>query len=236
MLPLLDRPPFSHRRVPVGLPNQPIFKKEYAGVQLNRIERLFILSPIRAWLQRRWEARQLLAMGGPLAGDHVLETGCGPGFGIDLLYSLFKAARVDAFDIDPKMVAFVRQRQRTRGCRTRLWVGNLRYIPVADASYDAVVNFGAIHHVVRWREALGEIFRVLKPGSPFYCEEILSHYITHPLWGRLMDHPQEDRFDTHQFISALQQAGFRVHRFRQLANLYLWVVAVKDNPCRASHK
>lgn len=213
--------------LPLGLQNQPIFKKESAGVQLNWIERLFILSPIRAFLQRHWEARQLLAMGGPLTGAHVLETGCGPGFGIDLLYRRFKAARVDAFDLDPKMIALVRQRQRTGGRRTRLWVGNLRHIPVAEASYDAVVNFGAIHHVVRWRKAIGEIFRVLKPGGAFYCEEILSRYITHPLLGRLMDHPQEDRFDTLQFLFALQQNGFRIRAYRQRANLYLWVVAIK---------
>jgi ubiquinone/menaquinone biosynthesis C-methylase UbiE len=215
--------------LPVGMQNQPIYTKESAGVQLNWIERLFILSPIRALLQRHWEARQLLAMGGPLTGAHVLETGCGPGFGIDLLYRRFKVARVDAFDIDPKMIALVRQRRRSGGRRTRLWVGNLRHIPVADASYDAVVNFGAIHHVDRWREAIGEIFRVLKPGGAFYCEEILSRYITHPLLGRLMDHPQEDRFNTPQFIYALQQNGFLIHEYRQLAHLYLWEVAIRPH-------
>ncbi len=202
-------------------------------MQLNWIERLFILSPIRALLQRHWEARQLMAMGGPLTGAHVLETGCGPGFGIDLLYRRFKAARVDAFDLDPKMIALVRHRQRTGSRRTRLWVGNLRHIPVADASYDAVVNFGAIHHVVRWRQAIGEIARVLKPGGRFYCEEILSRYITHPLLGRLMDHPQQDRFDTPQFIFALQQNGFRIRAYRQLADLYLWVVAIKPQAADA---
>jgi ubiquinone/menaquinone biosynthesis C-methylase UbiE len=113
-------------------------------------------------------------------------------------------------------------------------VGNIRHIPAVGASYDAVFNFGAIHHVVRWRQALAEIARVLKPGRPFYCEEILSKYITHPLWGRFMDHPQEDRFDTPQFISALQQNGFSIRAFRQLADLYLWVVAVKDNHCGMS--
>ena len=198
-------------------------------MQLNWLERLFILSPIRALLQRHWEARQFLAMGGPLKDAHVLETGCGPGFGIDLLYRHFKAARVDAFDLDPQMIAFVRRRQRNDGRRTRLWVGNLRHIPVADASYDAVVNFGAIHHVVRWRQAIGEIFRVLKPRGVFYCEEILSRYITHPLLGRLMDHPQKDRFNTPQFIFALQQKGFRIHGWRQMADLYLWVVAIKPH-------
>lgn len=197
-------------------------------MQLNWIERLFILSPLRAFLQSHLEARQLLNMGGPLPGAHVLETGCGPGFGIDLLYQLFKVASVDAFDVDPKMISLVCRRYQTRKRRTRLWVGNIRHIPVAGASYDAVFNFGAIHHVVRWRQALGEVFRVLKPGRPFYCEEILSKYITHPLLGRLMDHPQEDRFDTPQFITALQQEGFRIRAFRQMADLYLWVVAVKD--------
>ncbi len=203
-------------------------------MQLNWIERLFILSPIRALLQRHWEARQLLAMGGALTGAHVLETGCGPGFGIDPLYRRFKAARVDAFDLDQKMIALVRKRQRTGGRTTRLWVGNLRHIPVADASYDAVVNFGAIHHVVRWRQALAEIYRVLKPEGAFYCEEILRHYITHPLLGRLMDHPQEDRFDTPQFIFALKQNGFRIRAHRQLANLYLWVVATKPHAADAT--
>lgn len=202
-------------------------------MQLNWIERLFILSPIRALLQRHWEARQLLTMGGPLTGAHVLETGCGPGFGIDLLYRRFKADRVDAFDIDPKMIARVRRRRRTSHPKTLLWVGNLRNIPVADTSYDAVVNFGAIHHVVRWRLAIAEIRRVLKPGGAFYCEEILSRYITHPLLGRLMDHPQKDRFDGPQFISALQQNGFRIRTHRQWGDLYLWVVAVKNSAARA---
>jgi len=108
-------------------------------------------------------------------GAHVLESGYGPGFEIDLLYRRFKAARVDAVDIDPKMIALLRRRQRARGRRIRLWVVNLRHIPEAEAPYGAVVNFGTIHHVVRWREALGEIVRGPKPGSPFYCEEILSH-------------------------------------------------------------
>ena len=197
-------------------------------MQLNWVERLFILSPLRAFLQHHLEARVLLDMGGPLPYAHVLETGCGPGFGIDLLYRRFQAARVDAFDIDPRMIAVVQRRQKALRRRNRLWVGNTRHIPVADRSYDAVVNFGAIHHVVRWRRALAEIYRVLKPGGVFYCEEILRRYITHPLLGKLMDHPQQDRFDAIQFIGALQQNGFRIQASRELADIYLWVVAIKN--------
>jgi trans-aconitate methyltransferase len=86
-------------------------------MQLNFIERLFILSPIRAFLQNHLETRQLLKMGGCMPGAKVLEVGCGPGFGIDLLYSKFKAASVDAFDVDPKMVFHVRQRQNQKNRR-----------------------------------------------------------------------------------------------------------------------
>jgi ubiquinone/menaquinone biosynthesis C-methylase UbiE len=84
----------------------------------------------------------------------------------------------------------------------------VRHIPVAHSHYDAVFNFGAIHHVVDWRASLSEIHRVLKPGGRFYCEEILRRYITHPIIGRLMDHPQQDRFDEPQFIDALQKPAF----------------------------
>jgi hypothetical protein len=56
---------------------------------------------------------------------------------------------------------------------------------------------------------------------------ILSRHITHPLIGRLMDHPQKNRFDEPQFIDALQNSGFRIESSRQLADLYLWVVATK---------
>jgi ubiquinone/menaquinone biosynthesis C-methylase UbiE len=196
-------------------------------MQLNFLERLFILSPIRAFLQKHLETRRLLEMGGSIKMARVLEVGCGPGFGFDPLYSRFNVSSIEAFDVDPKMVFRARQRPNKKNRRPLLWVGNVRHIPVADSQYDAVFNFGAIHHVVNWRASLGEIHRVLKPGGRFYCEEILSRYITHPVIGRLMDHPQADRFDEPQFIDALETAGFHIQSSRQMAELYLWVVANK---------
>lgn len=196
-------------------------------MKLNFFERIFILSPFRSLVQRHLEARQLLDLGGPAAGKTVLEVGCGPGGGIELIYDFFGATVVDAFDMDSKMIARIRQRKSYRKPTTHLWTGNVRQIPVASNRYDAVFNFGVIHHVVNWRAALAEVFRVLKPGGRFFCEEILKHYITHPVWGRLMKHPQNDRFDRTAFVLALKQSGFDVRRIREMANLYLWVIADK---------
>ncbi len=196
-------------------------------MRLNWLERLFILSPIRSILQDRLEARQLFQLGGPLPRSRVLEVGCGAGHGIDILFSRFAVSQVEAFDLDPLMVSRAYRRQRACHRQPGLWVGTVRHIPVRAHRYDAVFNYGAIHHVVEWRAAVAEIHRVLRPGGRFYCEEILKYYITHPIIGKMMDHPQQDRFDAPMFIDALQRAGFHVDGSRQMANLYLWVVATK---------
>jgi ubiquinone/menaquinone biosynthesis C-methylase UbiE len=194
-------------------------------MKLNLLERIFITSPVRPFLQKHLEAKQLLKMGGPNPGAVALEIGCGAGSGIGLIYTIFGAARVDAFDLDAKMVSLARRQQINRPMNS--WVGNVRFIPTRSSRYDAVFNFGVIHHVVDWRDALAEVYRVLKPGGRFYCEEILSRYITHPVIGKLMDHPQEDRFDQSQFIRELEASGFQIQSVHQKADLYLWVIATK---------
>jgi ubiquinone/menaquinone biosynthesis C-methylase UbiE len=196
-------------------------------VKLNFFERAFIVNPLRTLLQHRLETRQLFKMGGPMTGGRALEIGCGAGGGIGLIERLFGANRVDAFDMDWRMVRQARRRRSRRSQNLRAWVGNVRQTPVRDASYDAVFNFGVLHHVVDWRAGLRDVYRVLRPGGRFYCEEILAYYITHPVIGRLMRHPQEDRFDTAAFCHALDEIGFKVRGVRAMANLYLWVIADK---------
>jgi hypothetical protein len=39
---------------------------------LNRVEKLMMNNPLRAAVQRRFEARRLLEMGGPVAGGRCL--------------------------------------------------------------------------------------------------------------------------------------------------------------------
>ena len=196
-------------------------------MKLNIWERLFILNPLRPVVQRHLEARQLFRMGGPLNGGLALEIGCGPGWGIALIDAVFGADEIHAFDLDSDMVRRAGRRNVSRAPTTGLWAGNVRQIPAPAMTYDAVFNFGVIHHVMDWRAALEEVFRVLKPGARFYCEEILGYYITHPVWGRLMVHPQHDRFDGTMFTTALKKVGFMVRRAREMGELYIWVIADK---------
>ncbi len=196
-------------------------------MRLNFIEHILMNNPLRPWVQDLLEVRHLLKMGGPAQNQHVLEIGCGSGAGIDLILSRFGAASVAAFDLDPGVVRWARKRHQPGSDNVRLWVGNVGQIPTPDRTFDAVFNFGVLHHVRRWRPALNEIYRVLKPGGRFYCEEILKQAITHPILRRLLDHPQEDRFDRPQFAQALSQAGFTVQGTAERFNLYAWFIADK---------
>ena len=192
---------------------------------LNRIEKALMNNAARAALQRRFEAPRLLAMGGPISGGHALELGCGRGIGVEAIMDDFCASRVDAFDLDPQMVALAQQRLENRGDSVRLWVGDAESIPIADATYDAVFDFGIIHHVPSWRNVLREVRRVLRPGGRFYAEEVLARFILNPITRRVLDHPLEDRFDHNGFAHALADNGFEVVASRNLAGLFGWYVA-----------
>ena len=197
---------------------------------LNAVEKAMMNNPVRAAIQRRFEARRLLHMGGPMHGGRVLEMGCGRGVGTELVLDVFGADRVDAFDLDPAMVELARRRLAKRGDLVRVFVGDACAIDAADETYDAVFDFGIIHHVPVWRDAVREAHRVLRRGGRFYAEEVLARFIHHPLWRRVLEHPMEDRFDRDAFTRALGDAGFRVLKTNELFGQFAWFVAERVQP------
>ena len=112
-------------------------------------------------------------LGGGLEGCHVLEVGCGGGYGVQLILEVLGAESVDAIDMDPVMV---RRAERRLGTRAQVRIGDMVDTAAAAQSYDAVVEMGAMHLEPRWRDALRETRRVLKPGGRFYFEEIVRPF------------------------------------------------------------
>lgn len=194
---------------------------------LNSIEKAMMNNPIRAYIQRHYEAKKLLSMGGPVKGGRVLEIGCGQGVGAEIIFDLFLANNVEAFDLDPKMVEIAKKRLQNTGKNISVFQGSATKIVAENDSYDAVFDFAIIHHIPNWQDALNEIHRVLKPGKRFYAEEVLKKFIHRPIWRRLLDHPQENRFNHQEFIAALDATGFRVLAESHLYNELGWYVAEK---------
>jgi len=114
-------------------------------------------NPVRAFVQRHFEAKRLLSMGGPMSGGTALEVGCGRGVGAELVLNVFGADKVDAFDLDPDMVRLAQKRLEAYRDRIKLRVGDVNDIPAEDDYYDAVFDFGIVHHVPNWRDGLKEM-------------------------------------------------------------------------------
>ena len=171
-------------------------------MKLNALEFALMNNPARAALQRRVETPMLIGPPGSLAGKRVLEVGCGRGIGMEILLAL-GAAQVTGFDLDPKMVALAHQRLAKYGEQARVFAGDAEAIDLPTGSFDAVVEYGILHHVPNWPKALEEIARVLKPGGKFYFEDILKGFVSAWPIRVLLDHPQETQFTGGEYRAGL---------------------------------
>lgn len=180
-------------------------------MKLNLIEKALVNNPARALLQRRYEAPLLERLGGRTSGLRVLEIGCGRGVGTQIIFERFGAREVHAFDLDPDMLD--QARARLAGYppeRLRLFVGDAAAIDAESQTYDAVFDFGIIHHVPCWRRAVSEVARVLRTGGRFFFEEVTSHALSRWSYRTFLVHPKVDRFSTAQFVFELESHGIHV--------------------------
>jgi SAM-dependent methyltransferase len=107
-------------------------------------------------------------------------------------------------------------RLRRFGDRVRVWQGDTTAIDADDDAYDAVFDFGIIHHVPDWAAALAEVARVLRTGGRFFFEEVTRHALERPIYRTLFDHPAWNRFTSADFQAGLQSAGLIVDEQREL--------------------
>lgn len=180
-------------------------------MKLNRAEKMLLNNPVRAWVQRHYEASLLEHLGGRVEGGYVLEVGCGRGIGSELLLHRFGARYVRALDLDPTMIEQARlQLAAYLPARLQIEVGDVTAIAAPDRSFDAVFDFGMLHHVLGWHVAVAEIRRVLKPGGHFFFEEMTRQALRRWVYRTWLDHPTEYRFSAHDLIAELERQGIIV--------------------------
>jgi len=100
-----------------------------------------------------------------LRGRHVLEVSCGHGGGASWLTRTQQPARYTGLDLNPRGVAFCRQRHQVAGLD--FVQGDAEHLPFPAGTFDAVLNVEASHCYPDFPRFLAEVARVLKPGGHF---------------------------------------------------------------------
>ena len=125
-----------------------------------------------------------------------------------------RGARIFGIDISPPVVARAR---REIGAGLRSAVADVRHLPFADGSFDAVYSMGTVEHFAETDHALAEIRRVLKPGGRAIIGVPNRHDpFLRPLLVTCLDafgwygYGLEKSYSRRTFRGMLERAGFEV--------------------------
>lgn len=137
---------------------------------INRVEFLLVNNLLRAHIQDKLEAKRLRELSSLPPDKVVLEIGCGNDTGTKLIKKYFSSREIYAVDLDERMINLAKEGN----------TDTLIYFEVGDASslryksnqFDAIFDFGIIHHISLWRDCLKELKRVLKPGGELLLEDL----------------------------------------------------------------
>ena len=111
--------------------------------------------------------------GQPLHGQ-VLEIGCGSGAMAAEALRKYPDITLTATDYDESMVEVARKRLSVWGPRVEVQRADATALPFSDGSFDVVLSFIMLHHVLRWEEAFVEMARVLRPGGTLMGYDLLG--------------------------------------------------------------
>ena len=111
---------------------------------------------------KEWHIPEAADFGGA-RGLKVLEIGC--GLGTDGAQFAKAGADYTGIDLTEAAIGLARTRFEISGLPGEFRVADAENLDFADASFDRVYSHGVLHHTPDTARAIGEIYRVLKPGG-----------------------------------------------------------------------
>ena len=96
-------------------------------------------------------------------GKSLIEIGCGTG--TDLLQFARGGAIVTGVDLTPRSIEIARKRFEVYGLPGQFMIADAENLAFPDESFDGAYSFGVLHHTPDTQRAIGEVYRILRPGS-----------------------------------------------------------------------
>lgn len=103
----------------------------------------------------------IIRLGALRPGERVADLGCGSGVFTDLLQR--HGCIATGLDLSPKLIEIARHKFPA----VTFVEGDVEALPFAEASFDAVLLSGLVHHLPDPSRCAAEVFRVLRPGGRF---------------------------------------------------------------------
>lgn len=182
-------------------------------------------NPLRAFVQR-FEAKALRKMSNLEEGATVLEIGCGQGVGAKLINKYFSPKIIEGIDLDPDMIS--RAKRRNKNSSIHFSIGDASNLKFKSGSFDAIFDFAIIHHIPNWKDCLGELKRVLKPGGQIIMED-LSIDTFSTIFGRFLKlflkHPYDEMYTRNEFMVEIKKLGFKI--VKEYRNGYWFMLVLK---------
>jgi ubiquinone/menaquinone biosynthesis C-methylase UbiE len=185
-------------------------------MKLNHLEFLLMNNPLRAYIQENYELPAFIKHLGAEKFDSVLEIGCGNGNGTRLIRKYFNPLHITAIDLDEKMIRIAQRKNQDP--QTVFQVMDAAKLSFADQSFDAIFDFGIIHHIPNWKTCIAELKRVLKNNGKLLLEDLSIDSLSgFPglLWKFLSAHPYDQMFSSSEFEQYLMDAGFAVRHLEK---------------------
>jgi SAM-dependent methyltransferase len=159
----------------------------------------------------RWQRRAQM-LGAHLRPEmSILEVGCGAGYFTGELAR--SGAEIVAIDVSPELLEIARA--NCSAPNVQYQIQNACALSYSQDAFDSVVGSSVLHHL-EIKEALRDIYRVLKPGGTIYFTEpnMLNPQIAiqkNIPWikRKLGDAPDETAFFRWSLRRLLEQTGYR---------------------------
>ncbi len=152
-----------------------------------------------------------IAESAKLGSDSIaLELGCGTGVFTRTFAET--GSRIVAIDVSPALLGVAQAKNLGEGVSFR--IEDAEGLSFEDESFDAVIGSSVLHHL-NFERAIGEIYRVLKPGGRIAFAEpnlmnpqIALSFKVRALRSRMGVSPEEEAFCRWRPMGQLEYVGF----------------------------
>ena len=179
----------------------------------------------------------------PLASAHrVLDVACGTGELERQLLRRRPGLHVTGIDMSSGMLG---QARRKHAARQIDWLrGDVRHLPLADASFDVCICANSFHYFREPKARLGELRRVLRPSGSLVLVDWCDDYVMCKLcsvWLRVVNPAFYGTYSLRQCSKLIEQAGFRTTIAERFRINWLWglmrIVAERphESPAQCGH-